>query len=247
MKFVDAKCPNCGGEVKLAEGSKTGKCQNCGCELQVATEVEDRITRAFDLISQKKHLAAEKILNETALLDAKNGQVYFGLLLCDLGINSPELLTMAKFDYSNNPNYIRACQFLGEPSKRELEQCCAVNKANLVKTPTARVNTPLMQEFAETNMIDDNFTLIGLFVNLNFNKLPEEEIIVFYKYYGNRMQKLIELFDRMSVAEKNNIEFFDPDQMKKAVDIYMILKEIMDEYDANVADSEDFDDYDEEA
>ena len=232
MKFVDAKCPNCGGEVKLAEGSKTGKCLSCGCELQVATEVEDRITRAFDLISQKKHLAAEKILNEALLLDAKNGQVYFGLLLCDLGISSPERLPMAKFEYSNKPNYIRACQFLDAQSKSELQQCCATNQVNLAKPPEEKINTPLMQEFTQMNTLD-GITLIGLFINLDFSKLPEDEIIDFYHACGDRMQKLIELFDSMSVVEKNNLEFFDPDQMQKAVGIYTTLKEIIDEYEAN--------------
>lgn len=144
MKFIDAKCPNCGGQVKLIPGNAMGKCENCGAELMVSTEIEDRITRSFHLISQKKYISAKRILDETITLDVKNGQIYLGLLMCDLEVASPVMLSNANVDYSSNPNYIRACQFLDSSSKNDLQNLCLANKSNIEKKKKSK-KTSLLQ------------------------------------------------------------------------------------------------------
>ena len=130
MKFVDYKCPNCGGSVKFEKGNSTGYCENCGATLHVETETTDKLFRAFDLISVNRFVAATDLLNDVLNNDVKNGQAYLGLLLCDTECTSPMDLANTKYQFANNPNYIRALDFLPENQKNELVALCNQNQIN---------------------------------------------------------------------------------------------------------------------
>ena len=234
MKFVDAKCPNCGGSVKLSPEGKSGKCENCGAELQIETEVADRLSRAFDLIFQQKFLAAEKLLNETLTLDSKNGQAYLGLLLCDLSLRSPELLAHAKVDYSNYPNFIRAYQFLDNQMKNELQQCCILNKDNLISLKANQNRftspTPLMEAFEKYNTFESNgqsFTIVSAIPNINFDEMSDEQIIRFYGNIAERMHKLIDINSRLSAEEKMHMKFYDSEQTGEAINIFLSIENVL--------------------
>ena len=234
MKFIDAKCPNCGGQVKLIPGNMMGKCENCGAELAVSTEVTDRITRSFDLISQKKYISAKRILDETIVLDVKNGQIYLGLLMCELEVPSPVMLSNAKVDYSSNPNYIRACQFLDSSSKNDLQNLCLTNKINIEKTKKISKNecvvSKLVNEFNRLSQIEVNgekISIIGVFTSLDYSKQNEEKIISFYKFSKERMERMMEIYRQLSEEEKNNIEYFNEEEFLNAVNLYNQIKEII--------------------
>lgn len=234
MKFIDTKCPNCGGQIKLIPGNVMGKCENCGAELAISTDVTDRITRSFDLISQKKYISAKRILDETITLDVKNGQIYLGLLMCDLGVPSPVMLSNAKVDYSNNPDYIRACQFLDLESKNDLQNLCLANKKNIKKVRNTSKNeyvaSELVNEFNRLGQIDVNgekVSIINVFTSMDFSKQSEEGIIEFYKFSKQRMERMKEIYHQLSSEEKNNIEFFNEGEFLNASNIYEQIKEII--------------------
>ena len=127
MKFVDYKCPNCGCSIKFEKGNDTGYCEYCGSTLHVETETTDKLFRAFDLISENRFVAATNLLNEVLCVDAKNGQAYLGLLLCDTECTSPMDLANTKYKFANNLNYIRALDFLPSNQKNELIASTAGN------------------------------------------------------------------------------------------------------------------------
>lgn len=236
MKFVDAKCPNCGGTVKLLPDGKSGKCENCGAELQIETEITDRLTRAFDLIFQQRFLAAEKCLNEVLNLDSKNGQAYLGLLLCDLSLRSPELLVQTKLDYSNSPNFIRACQFLDEQQKNDLLQCCAINQNNLIaaknKQNQISYPTPLMEEFSECDRLESNgqtFSLIGSVASINFDELSDEQIVRLFTNIQDKMRKLIDINSRLSDEEKTHLKFYDAEKTADVINIFLEIEKALKE------------------
>ena len=228
MKFVDAKCPNCGGTVKILPDGKTGKCENCAAELQIETEISDRLTRAFDLIFQQRFLGAEKTLNEVLNLDSKNGQAYLGLLLCDLSLRSPELLTQAKLDYSNYANYIRACQFLDEEQKNDLIQCCIINKERLINIQNIQAQisypTPLMEEFTKNDSLESNgrtFSIIGTIANMDFDNMSDEQIVRLYINIKHKMKNIIDINARLSDEEKNHLNYYSSKQTTQAINIFL--------------------------
>ena len=72
MKFISAKCPNCGAELQVAENLKTGFCNHCGSKILFEPAVSNV------KIDQKKSLSNYKELAESALRggDWKNALKY---------------------------------------------------------------------------------------------------------------------------------------------------------------------------
>ncbi len=61
MKFISAKCPNCGAELQVAENLKSGFCNHCGSKILFEPEVSNV------KIDQKKSLSNYKELAESAM------------------------------------------------------------------------------------------------------------------------------------------------------------------------------------
>lgn len=72
MKFISAKCPNCGAELQVAENLKSGFCNHCGSKILFEPEVSDV------KIDQTKSLSNYRELAESALRggDGKNALKY---------------------------------------------------------------------------------------------------------------------------------------------------------------------------
>ena len=251
MKVVDVSCPNCGGRLIFNEGDKFGVCESCGSQVTIEQGVDHLLNRAFDLIQQKKIVSAEKILNEGILLDSKNGQLYLGLLMCELGVKSPDELTNVNKDYSNSPNYIRALQFLDSTSKTELQSCCEQNIYNLEhKTEKEPVYpTEKMNEF----MALDNITINGdemslfTFMSLCFNQTDDKEKLsnVVLKY-GSQFEKATMIYKTLSSQEIAHLPFFDVENAEKIIESYGKIKtriQAVEFDDEDTVDNEDVDDY----
>ena len=123
MSLITLNCPNCGGKIKLDDTQEKGYCENCGVEIIIQDElnINNKLVRAADLISQYRFVGAIKILNEILKDKPYNGKAYLYLLLCDLGISHPDELATVTKPYKNNINYIRAVQFLDKQSSSELQ------------------------------------------------------------------------------------------------------------------------------
>lgn len=234
MKFVDAKCPNCNGSIKLYPDHKSGKCQYCGAELLVQTELTSRIDRAYDLINQGLFLKAAEILNETLLLDSKNGELYFGLLLCDLEAKNPQQLAQAKFDYSSNPNYVKALQFLPSDSKSELLQLCLQNTLYQQQKQTAKqvknVKSPLVEEFERINVLagrNEKISLTSAYVMTDFSTFDNKTMLGFYFNTRDAMRRIKELNETLTAQEKSTMYAFDQVSVNKAIEIFLEIEQII--------------------
>ena len=233
MKFVDAKCPNCKGSIKLYPDQKSGKCEYCGAELLIETELTSRIDRAYDLINQGLFLKAAEILNETLLLDSKNGELYFGLLLCDLEAKNPQQLARAKFDYSSNPNYVKALQFLPNDSKNELLQLCLQNTLYQQQKQTAKqvnnVKSPLVEEFERINVSpgSNSSSLTFAYVITDFSTFTDEMVLGFYLKTRDAMRRIIELNETLTAQEKSTMYAFDQVSVNKAIEIFLEIEQII--------------------
>ena len=232
MKFVDAKCPNCKGSIKLFPDQKSGKCEYCGAELLIETELTSRIDRAHDLINQGLFLKAAEILNETLLLDSKNGELYFGLLLCDLEAKNPQQLAQAKFDYSSNQNYVKALQFLPSDSKNELLQLCLQNTLYQQQKQTAKqvnnVKSPLVEEFERINVLpDSNGSLTFAYVITDFSTFTDKMVLGFYLKTRDAMRRIIELNETLTAQEKSTMYAFDQVSVNKAIEIFLEIEQII--------------------
>lgn len=227
MKFVDYKCPNCGGSVKFEKGNSTGFCENCGATLHVETETTDKLFRAFDLISVNRFVAAADLLNDVLNNDVKNGQAYLGLLLCDTECTTPMGLASTKYQFANNPNYIRALEFLPENQKGELNALCDQNQmknAAMFKSPNEA-----MKELARLNgiIIAKGFTVVQLYYGIDFSTEDENLVIQFYRETTDLMERMISLYGTLNDEQKRQIANFNVTEFEGAIDTYLQIKEII--------------------
>lgn len=227
MKFVDYKCPNCGGSVKFEKGNSTGFCENCGTTLHVETETTDKLFRAFDLISVNRFVAAADLLNDVLNNDVKNGQAYLGLLLCDTESTSPLDLATTKYAFINNPNYIRALDFLPENQRNELVALCNQNQKNNSTSNVAP--NEAMKELARLNgiIIAKGFTAVQLYYGSDFSTKDENVVIQFYHETTEHMEKMISLYGTLTDDQKKQIANFNVTEFEGAVDTYLQIKEII--------------------
>ena len=239
MKFVDYKCPNCGGSVKFEKGNSTGFCENCGATLQVETETTDKLFRAFDLISVNRFVTATELINEVLSVDVKNGQAYLGLLLCDTESTSPLHLATTKYSFINNPNYIRALDFLPENQRNELIALCNQNPANN-NSSIVRPNEA-MKELARLNgiIIAKGFTAVQLYYGSDFSTKDESVVIQFYHETTEHMEKMISLYNTLNDEQKKQITNFSITEFEGAVDTYLQIKEIVSTLPESEAENED--------
>ena len=246
MKFVDYKCPNCGGSVKFEKGNSTGYCENCGATLHVETETTDKLFRAFDLISVNRFVTATDLLNDVLNNDVKNGQAYLGLLLCDTECTSPMDLANTKYQFANNPNYIRALDFLPENQKNELVALCNQNQINNSASNVAP--SEAMKELSRLNgiVIAKGFTAVQLYYGSDFSTKDENVVIQFYHETTEHMEKMISLYSTLSDEQKNQIANFNTTEFEGAVDTYLQIKEIissLSQNDSNTVDSNNSSDF----
>lgn len=235
MRFVDAKCPNCGGNVHLNSEKKIGICENCGSELSVATELTSRIARATDLLSQRNFIAAKKVLDEILLLDPNRREGYVGMLLCDLGIPAPRDLVNVGFDFSNNPNYLRALACSDERERNVLTTLCSMNQSRIKPPPTQSVVktdlSPKAERFLKANTVklkDSECTLIGLFLLADFETKDDKETLEIFKNYEPMMLEMIAAYHDLDDTEKGRIPFLDDREAKRAIALFEGMKKIVD-------------------
>ena len=227
MKFVDYKCPNCGGSVKFEKGDSSGYCENCSATLHVETETTDKLFRAFDLISTNRFVAATDLLNEVLNDDVKNGQAYLGLLLCDTECTTPVSLANTKYQFANNPNYIRALDFLSENQRNELVALCNQNQINNSTSNVAP--NEAMKELTRLNgiIVANGFTAVQIYFGTDFSTKDENVVIQIYHESKEHMEKMISLYRTLNDEEKKRLVNFNISEFEGAVDTYLQIKEIV--------------------
>lgn len=227
MKFVDCKCPNCGSGFRLQKGDSIIVCESCESTLHIEPDTTDKLFRAFDLIEAHRYIAATNLLNEILNVDAKNGQVYLGLLLCDTECMSIKELASTRYSFENNHNYKRAIEFLPTDKRNELISLCYENQAkNRAKNIMPTEN---MLEFARLNEIKfvDNYTPAQIYFSLDFSTIDESAVIDFYNKTTLHMEKMISLYNMLSIQERQGISNFIIDEFEIAVDVYLQIKKII--------------------
>lgn len=87
MKFVPAKCPNCGAEIQVDEGMTKGFCQYCGSSFFIEDaknllkeafagnnrmQIENLVNRACQFFNEKDFDRAEEYCNKVLDMDTQN-------------------------------------------------------------------------------------------------------------------------------------------------------------------------------
>ena len=138
MSLLQAKCPNCGGELTVDDGKKAIVCQFCNEAFIVEEAVNNYITnhitnntigdgavvnvyensksipalleRVAQFLEDKDWDSANKYCEEILDIDPKNAQAYFGKLMAELHVpKKTELARHRQLDKS--VNYQRALQY----------------------------------------------------------------------------------------------------------------------------------------
>lgn len=99
MKLISAKCPNCGGHLKIEEGTTKTVCEYCkkdiiiddeSIKLKVSGKVsvdgiktdKDLINSANELLDMGEYIKAKKIFDQFATNNPDQYQGWLGLLIC---------------------------------------------------------------------------------------------------------------------------------------------------------------------
>jgi hypothetical protein len=88
MKLVAAKCPDCGADLKISEGSTSIICEYCGGNILVtdilgATSVmQNCMTLAYSAMDSKNYKDAYDHFNRAIEIDMKNPNAWFGKAVC---------------------------------------------------------------------------------------------------------------------------------------------------------------------
>lgn len=233
MKYVEYKCPNCGGSIKYEKGMTIGTCENCGAMLSVEADITDKLFRAYDLINQKRFTGAKDLLNECVTEEVKNGQVYLGLLLCDTECATPSELATTKYKFANNPNYLRAVNFLFDEQKEELIKLCKENESLPVEQDVPvkpLVHTERMDEFLSLyykKISKHGLTLVGLYNLTDFSAMTERQVIGFYQGTKSNMDEMISIYEQLSQDEKDGIGEVDRKEFSSAVGVFREIGKII--------------------
>lgn len=227
MKFVDYKCPNCGDSLRFEKGDSIVTCKSCRSTLHIEPDTTDKLFRAFDLIEVHRFIAATNLLNEILNVDSKNGQVYLGLLLCDTECTSIEGLASTKYSFFNNHNYKNALEFLPINQRDEIISLCYQNQAK--KGDKKIQPTENMIALSRLSNIEfvDGYTVVQIYHTLDFSNIDEDTVIDFYRETADDMEKMIYLYNMLSIQEKQGIDNFNIDEFELAVDVYLQIKNII--------------------
>ena len=88
MKLVAAKCPDCGADLKIPEGSSSVICEYCGGNILVtdvlgATSVmQNCMTLAYSAMESNNYKDAYDHFNRAIEIDMKNPNAWFGKAVC---------------------------------------------------------------------------------------------------------------------------------------------------------------------
>ena len=193
------------------------------------------------MISVSRFVAAADLLNDVLGNDVKNGQAYLGLLLCDTESTSPLNLATTKYAFINNPNYIRALDFLPENQRNELIALCNQNQKNNSTSNVAP--NEAMKELARLNgiIIAKGFTAVQLYYRSDFSTKDESVVIQFYHETTEHMEKMISLYNTLNDEQKKQISNFSIVEFEGAVDTYLQIKEIIASLPEDDSDADDND------
>ena len=251
MKYVDYKCPNCGGSIKCEKGSDIGTCENCGATLRARTEVTDKIFRAFDLISTGKFVSARELLEDALSVEVENGQAYLGLLLCDTECATPTALARTKYTFADNPNYKRALDFLSYDQRQELMVLCNQNqlynksqenqkveatnlRIDLIREFEQLLNTTIektpgsIQKMAKWSSIWSSRPIMSWYLLADIQNASENEKVCYiYSITASHVEKVLTIYNSLSDEEKYSIIDFEPEAFEIAVDVYHKLKNVI--------------------
>ena len=97
MEFKDAKCPNCGGQLKLNPDLERGICIYCGTEIVVAEAIQkfsgeisgiattkSSMLHAFNQLEDGDFDGAMKAFKHVIETDPTNAEAYFGMFRCSV-------------------------------------------------------------------------------------------------------------------------------------------------------------------
>jgi len=222
----NSMCPNCGGAIKYDYSNK-GICQSCGGEFlpEQATNIYAQLERAYDLVSQKKYVGAERIFNQCLLSNPKCGQAYLGLLLCYLNLQQVDMLASVGKDYENNSNYTRAIQYLEGDEREKLQSLCEQNKqfrsqAGPIGGNPYKTIIEKFEQYYYTN-VDGNRVDLGLFWDVCKRRYSEEAAYkVVMEYFEDNMDPMAEIVKELPEGWQNKFDISFVAKVKTFMSIY---------------------------
>lgn len=88
MNLITAKCPDCGADLKIPEGSSSVTCEYCGSQviitdiLGTSTVMQNCMTLAFAALEKNDFEDAYGHFNSALEIDMKNYSAWFGKAVC---------------------------------------------------------------------------------------------------------------------------------------------------------------------
>lgn len=88
MQLISAKCPDCGADIKIPEGSTSLVCEFCGGNIFVAdllgstSVMQNCMTLAFSAMESGNYKDAYDHFNRAIEIDLKNPNAWFGKAVC---------------------------------------------------------------------------------------------------------------------------------------------------------------------
>jgi hypothetical protein len=88
MNLITAKCPDCGADLKIPEGSSSVTCEFCGSQVIVtdilgtSAVMQNCMTLAFAALEQQDYKDAYGHFNSALEIDMKNYSAWFGKAIC---------------------------------------------------------------------------------------------------------------------------------------------------------------------
>jgi hypothetical protein len=89
MQLIAAKCPDCGAELKIPEGSTSVICEYCGGNILVAdifgttSVMQNCMMLAYSALERKNYKDAYDHFNRAIEIDIKNPNAWFGKAVCE--------------------------------------------------------------------------------------------------------------------------------------------------------------------
>lgn len=100
--------------------------------------------------------SARILLDELEEEQPENGEVYFGHLLCDADVASPQQLCCSEYDYELSPYYEKCIKYLSPDDRAFLVQCSAENKKQLTEEQLKQSIKKFAPDYYEEHYADDD-------------------------------------------------------------------------------------------
>ena len=236
MNLESTRCPICGGNIEIEANLTIYECAFCGNKLNIKKEnkeIDNHLSIAFDMLSHRNYIGAKFKFNEIMGMDSQNGEVYLGLLMCSLCVPSKEKLNSAKSDYSNNPNYLKACELLDTEQSAKLKALCNENNEKLQNAKKTFSPTDNMRLFKEANIVYINgkyYSVYSYFAGIDFDQMSEETIVSMYEVFKKNMGEAIRIFAKLSTEEINHLQYFNAQEWERGKQVFYAIKEALQEY-----------------